>query len=77
VPTTLPNGNAGVGCLFGPDEDQLQQGLNAAGVLNPGDSVTINTEAPVYIGCIGAAATGDVQAVVEFNPPGGGLGTGA
>jgi hypothetical protein len=63
-----------LGVIFAPTEDEVQAGTNAGGVLNPGDSVTIATEGPVQIGCIGAAASGAVQVVVEYNPPGGSLG---
>jgi phage baseplate assembly protein gpV len=77
VPTTLPNGTTPDGVVFGPNRGALQQTEvgGGAGVLNAGDSVTINTEAPVYATVITGNATGAVQAVVEFNPPGGGLGS--
>jgi hypothetical protein len=77
VPTLLPNGTVPLGVVFAPTEDEVQAGANAGGVLNPGDSVTIYSEAQVYVGVIGAAASGAVQVKVEFNPPGGALGGGA
>lgn len=74
VPTVLPSGVVPFGVTFAPDQDAVQAGINAAGVLNPGDSVTINTEAPVWLGLIGANLTGWCQVVIEYNPPGGALG---
>jgi hypothetical protein len=48
----------------------LDGGLN----LNPGDSITIETEAPVWISPITGQALGYCNVVVTFNPEGGVLG---
>jgi hypothetical protein len=68
VPTLLPDGTVPLGVIFGPTEDEVQAGGNAGGILNPGDSVTINTEAPIFLGVIPGNATGACQVVIEFNP---------
>jgi hypothetical protein len=43
-------------------------------ILNPGDSITLATEAPVWAAPIPGNATGSVNVVVIFNPAGGPLG---
>jgi hypothetical protein len=39
-----------------------------------GDSVTIDSEGPVWVAVIGGNTTGNVQYLTTFNPPGGELG---
>lgn len=82
VPALLSNGVAPLGVVYGPTQDQCEANAPGVGqglmpVLNPGDSVTIATEAQVFIGVIPGNATGAVQVTEEINPPGGALGTGA
>jgi hypothetical protein len=78
VPTTLSTGATPLGVVWGATEDAVQQPAGTAmPVLNPGDSITINTEAQIFVGVIPGNATGAVQVVEEINPPGGALGTGA
>lgn len=78
VPTALPDGSSPNGVVVGSSEGAVQQAVNAnAGgvwILNPGDSVTIYTEASVWAGPLVGQTTGWVQFVVAFNPPGGGIG---
>ena len=74
VPTLLPDGTTPAGVVYAPTEDEVQAGSNAGGILNPGDSVSIATEGPVYVGVIGAATSGAVQVTIESTPPGGALG---
>jgi hypothetical protein len=78
VPATLSTGLATpAGVVWGPTEDSVQQPAGTfMPVLNVGDSVTIATEAHVYVGVIPGQPTGYVQVVEEINPPGGALGTG-
>lgn len=72
VPTALPNGWTPVQVIFASTEDGAQNQINGA-ILNPGDSVTIYTEAQVYIGLASGETTGFVQVITESNPAGGGL----
>lgn len=66
---------AALGCVIAPTQGELNNG--AGGTLNPGDSIELATEGPVYGGVIGANATGTLYVVRTFNPPGGGLGLSA
>jgi len=68
VPSTLPNGTTPNGVIIGPSEDEVQQGLNSGIVLNPGDSISIRSEAAVWVGLIGANTSGACQVMQEFNP---------
>jgi hypothetical protein len=78
VPTAYqpPSGAASVtpaGCVIGSDQGQVDafNGFQ----LNGGDSVTISTEGPVFVGPLAAASsTSYVQYIEEVNPPGGALG---
>jgi hypothetical protein len=74
IPTVLGDGSTPLPALIGPNESELQTPGNNAPVLNVGDSIVLETEGSVYIGCVGANATATVQYVVFFNPPGGGGG---
>lgn len=74
VPTLLASGAAPLGVLYGFTEDAVQAGGNACGILNVGDSRTISTEAPIWVAVIPGNATGAVEVLVEYNPPGGSLG---
>jgi hypothetical protein len=67
IPTALPGGQTAVGVLFGPTEDSVQT-IFSAGVLNVGDSVTLGTEAKVYVGLLPGQVFGSVQVIVESNP---------
>ena len=49
-------------------EDQGKAQLHSGAVLNVGDSITISTEAPVYVGLITGQTTGTFQ-VLELNNP--------
>ena len=78
VPTsyTPPGGSGSItpaGVLIGTDQGQVQ---NFNGYqLNAGDSVTIASEGPVYVGPIsGASSVGVAQFIEEVNNPGGNLG---
>ena len=55
-------------------DQQFQSGIGGL-ILNPGDSVTINTEAQVWAGILNGNTTGTVAYLAEYNPPGGALGT--
>jgi hypothetical protein len=56
------------GVILAPTEGEAQE---ANGVtLNPGDSVTLDTEAPVYICPISGQTTGTCNYVTTFNPAG-------
>jgi hypothetical protein len=68
VPTTLGTGATPLGVIVGPTEDDVLSYLGY--VLNVGDSLTLETEGPVYAGLISGKTTGAVQAVEFFNPPG-------
>jgi hypothetical protein len=59
--------------LIGTDQGQVQ---NFNGYqLNAGDSVTIASEGPVYVGPLsGASSVGVAQYIEEVNNPGGNLG---
>jgi len=64
--STTPNG-----VVIGQTEGELQSGAGAQ--LNPGDSITIGTEAPVWAALIPGKTSGVVQYLVEYNPAGGEL----
>lgn len=76
VPSLLSNGAAPLGVVYGPTQDAVE-GPGLLAVLNVGDSVTIATEAQIFIGCIPGNNSGVCQVLEEINPPGGALGTGA
>jgi hypothetical protein len=64
--TITPNG-----VVVGQTEGELQGGGGYQ--LNPGDSLTIRTEAPVWVGLIGSQTSGLVLWMVTYNPAGGEL----
>lgn len=67
--------SASHGLVIAPNEGDLTQG---AGIeLDPGDSITLETEAAVWGAVIVGQTSGTVNVVVLFNPPGGGLGLSA
>ena len=71
VPTALP-------AVIGPTEGEvLTAGLGSGIIIYPGDPwLTLETEASIWAGLVGANVTGGpIQVVIETNPPGGGLGT--
>ena len=68
VPST-----ATYGVAFAGSAGELQ-GAATPAVLNPGDSLTIASEASVWISVIGSNATGTVQYLTLYNPAGGELG---
>lgn len=79
VPTTDAAGNTTKGVLLANRPGPLEAGTGGALtgdiiVLNPGDSVTIASEASVWAGLIGSNTTGFCQFVSTYNPPGGSLG---
>ena len=75
TPTTPPfTGVTPAGCIVGTSQGQVDayNGFQ----LNSGDSITIATEGPVYVGPLpGASSTSYVQYIEEVNPPGGNLGS--
>jgi len=76
VPATDALGNAVNGIVFGETEGELQ-GDTPSGMafLLAGMSVTIVTEAPVWVAPIpGGTSPGTVMAILTFNPAGGSLG---
>ncbi len=67
--------SASHGVVIAPEEGDITQG---AGVeLDPGDSITLETEAAIWGGVIVGQSTGSCQVVRLYNPPGGGLGLSA
>ena len=75
IPTTWTNpggtSTSPNGVTIGQTEGELQSG---AGIqLNPGDSITIDTEAPVWAGLIPGKTTGVLQYLTTYNPAGGEL----
>jgi hypothetical protein len=62
--TSTPNGVS-----IAETEGELQL-INGGFQLNPGDSITISTEAPVWAGLLPGDTTGLVQYLVEYNPTG-------
>lgn len=69
VPTKLADGSTPNGVIIGPTEDAVQNTIGGV-ALNPGDSITIRTEARVYAGLLGGATTGACQYITEINPTG-------
>lgn len=74
VPSKDANGNVPLGVVIGSTEGECQQGGFDVVVLNVSDSITINSEAPVWVGVISGNSTGFCQFKSEYNPPGGELG---
>lgn len=77
VPTTFTNPIGGTitpaGVMFSTDPGNLQSGDGYQ--LNPGDSITISTEAPVWVSLLpGNTSTAVVQFIEEVNPQGGAIG---
>jgi hypothetical protein len=76
VPSTYTNSSGSSstpnGVMIAQTEGEVQ--AYAAVQLNPGDSITINTEAPIWAGVLPGASTGICQYIVEYNPAGGELG---
>jgi len=76
VPSTYTNSSGTSstpnGVTVAQTEGEIQN--NAAVQLNPGDSITINTEAPIWAGVLPGQTTGICQFLVEYNPAGGELG---
>ena len=76
VPKTYTNASGSTstpnGVIIGQTEGEVQ--AYAGAQLNPGDSITINTEAPVWAGVLGGNTSGLCQFLVEYNPAGGELG---
>ena len=60
------------GVMVAQTEGEVQ--AYAAVQLNPGDSITINTEAPIWAGILPGNTSGVCQFLVEYNPAGGELG---
>jgi hypothetical protein len=68
----VPSSSA-LGVIISPDQGDIQQGAGVT--LNPGDSIEISSEGPVWGGVIpGNTTGGPVQVTRYYNPPGGGLG---
>lgn len=74
VPSSYPNVSAIVGVAIGNSESEIQGDAQQPYVLNEGDSISIYSEAPVWVGLISGQTTGIVQWKVEYNPVGGQLG---
>jgi hypothetical protein len=62
--SSTPNGVA-----IAETEGELQL-INGGFQLNPGDSITISTEAPVWAGLLPGKTIGILQYLVEYNPTG-------
>jgi hypothetical protein len=62
--SSTPNGVA-----IAETEGELQL-INGGFQLNPGDSITISTEAPVWAGLLPGKSSGLCQYLVEYNPTG-------
>ena len=73
VPTKDANGATPNGVVFGSTEGELQ-GAGYPALLNVGDSAEIDSEGAVWVGVIGANATGLVCFLTNYNPAGGELG---
>lgn len=73
VPATYTNSSgANVtpnGVVIAEQEGELQL-INGGFQVNPGDSITISTEAPVWAGLLPGKTSGFCQYLVEFNPSG-------
>jgi hypothetical protein len=73
--TVWVSATASHGVVISPNQGDIQQG---AGIeLDPGDSITLDTEAAIWGGVIVGQTAGSVNVVVLYNPPGGGLGLSA
>lgn len=73
VPQTYPNVTTVYGVIVGSAEGDLAN-AGFPRVLNPGDSVTFRTEAPVWVAVIPGNSVGLVQFDVEYNPSEGVIG---
>lgn len=62
-----------VGFIVGPSEAEVLNGVGGVAVY-PGESVTIESEAPVWIGLLAGQTSCICRVVSSYNPPGGGLG---
>ncbi len=74
VPSTLTAGGVGstpLGCQVSHDRNNVDVGLGYQ--LNPGDSLEIDSEAPVYVGPLPGNTTGYVQYSEALNYPNGSL----
>lgn len=72
IPSALGDGTVPNGVVWSFTEGDVQQAsLNACGVLNPGDSVTLYTEAQIWVGVLAGKTTGAVQVIQLTNPPSG------
>ena len=74
VPSSYPNVSAIVGVAFGNSEAEIQGDAVQPAILNEGDSISINAEAPVWVGLITGQTIGLVLWEIEYNPVGGQLG---
>lgn len=61
------------GVIIGESEGKVQMGDGVQ--LPAGSSITISTEAPIWVGVLPGQTTGFVQYIEEVNPAGGALGT--
>lgn len=67
---TSANDTLSLGVVVGPTEGEVQNGIGGWPIY-PGESLTLDTEAPVWVGLLGANATGVVRVAAMINPPGG------
>ena len=75
VPAKDVNGNATQGVVIASSDAELQgAAATSAVVLNVGDSITIESEGAVWVACLPANTTGNVQYTTAYNPAGGELG---
>lgn len=58
-------GTATLGCVFSSDRGAIDNGGGTP--LNPGDSITIGSEGPVYAGCQSGQTSGTVYVMDLFN----------
>ncbi len=68
VPATLPSGSP-LGVMIGRYPEDCYNDNITGIVLNPGDSLTIETEAPVYAAVIPGNSLGNLYSITAFNPP--------
>jgi len=61
------------GFWFAPTQGEVDMLTGIA--VNPGESRTISTEAPVWAGLLAGKTTGTVEVMTETNPSGGSLGS--
>lgn len=70
VPTSYTNAVGTVvsstGVVIAEVQGKAEQGNGIQ--LNPGDSISISTEAPIYVGLLPGQTVGNCQYVVEYNP---------